>query len=113
MKPKVPRFSFRERAAEKAVTRAEDEVRLSSGEVSHADMARSNGGRLRGGRYKGPQSAFRRLQPLCDPMKAKPESIWFTHRLRHRCDAPIPSRRNNAEILSSPRNPARTMRIFS
>lgn len=59
MKPKVPRYSFKERAAEKAAAR--DEALLRSGEVAHADMARANGGSVRGARYKGPA---KRIQAL-------------------------------------------------
>ena len=53
MKPKAPRFSFKDRAAEKAFARERDEELLRSGEVSPADMARANGGFVRGARYKG------------------------------------------------------------
>jgi hypothetical protein len=56
-------FSFQERAAEKAAARAKDEEKLQSGEVSHAAMARANGGYLRGARYKGPS---KRLQALAE-----------------------------------------------
>ena len=58
MKPKAPRFSFKDRAAEKAAARARDEELLRSGQVSHADMARANGGSVRGVRYKGPAELF-------------------------------------------------------
>ena len=61
MKPKAPRFSFKDRAAEKAAARARDEELLRSGQVSHADMARANGGFVRGARYKGPA---KRIQAL-------------------------------------------------
>lgn len=61
MEPKVPRFSFKERAAEKAAARKRDEELLRSGEVSHAEMARANGGFVRGVRYKGPA---KRIQAL-------------------------------------------------
>ncbi|MFG6534810.1 hypothetical protein ACGYK5_13295 [Sulfitobacter sp. 1A16787] len=61
MKPKEPSFSFKERAAEKAAARKRDEELLRSGEVSHADMARANGGSVRGARYKGPA---KRIQAL-------------------------------------------------
>ncbi|MFG6562167.1 hypothetical protein [Sulfitobacter sp. 1A15299] len=61
MKPKAPRFSFKDRAAEKAAARERDEELLRSGEVSPADMARANGGFVRGARYKGPS---KRMQAL-------------------------------------------------
>ena len=58
MKPKAPRFSFKDRADEKAAARERDEELLRSGQVSHADMARANGGSVRGVRYKGPAELF-------------------------------------------------------
>lgn len=61
MKPKVPGFSPKERAAEKAAARARDEELLRSGGVSHADMARAIGGSVRGVRYIGPA---KRIQAL-------------------------------------------------
>jgi len=61
MKPKLPNFSFKKRAAEKAAARANDEAKLKSGQVSSAVMARANGGSLRGARYKGPS---KRIQAL-------------------------------------------------
>lgn len=61
MKPQGPKFSFQERAAAKAAARAKDEELLRSGHVSHAAMARANGGSLRGSRYKGPS---KRIQAL-------------------------------------------------
>ena len=65
MKPKVLNFSFKKRAAEKAVARANDEERLQSGQVSHAEMARVNGGHLRGLRYKG---RSKRMQAMVTEM---------------------------------------------
>ncbi len=59
MKPEVVYFSFSERAAEKAAARAIDEAKLLSGEVSRAEMARANGGHVRGFRYKGPSERMR------------------------------------------------------
>lgn len=61
MKPKVPSFSFKERAAEKAAARERDEELLRSGEASHADMARANGGSIRGVRYKSPAERIQAL----------------------------------------------------
>jgi len=61
MKSKAPSFSFKERAAEKAAARDRDDELLVFGEVSHADMARANGGSIRGVRYKGPA---KRIQAL-------------------------------------------------
>ena len=61
MKPKNSKFSFKKRAAEKAVARANDEERLQSGQVSPAMMARVNSGHLRGVRYKG---TSKRIQAL-------------------------------------------------
>ncbi len=61
MKPKGAKFSFQERAAAKAVARANDEERLQSGQVSPAVIARVNGGSLRGLRYKGPS---KRIQAI-------------------------------------------------
>lgn len=71
MKPKVPRFSFKERAAEKAAARKRDEELLRSGEVSRADMARANGGSIRGARYKGPAE---RMQALAAKMSDEESS---------------------------------------
>ena len=65
MKPKVSNFSFKKRAAEKAVARANDEERLQSGQVSPTEMARVNGGHLRGVRYNGPS---KRIQALVAEM---------------------------------------------
>ncbi len=61
MKPKAPEYSFSARAAEKAAARAVDEEQLRSGKVSRADMARINGGSLRGARYIGPAKHIRAL----------------------------------------------------
>jgi len=71
MKPKAPRFSFKDRADEKAAARARDEELLRSGQVSHADMARANGGSLRGARYKGPS---KRIQALAASLPSEDDS---------------------------------------
>ena len=71
MKPKAPRFSFKDRAAEKAAARARDEELLRSGQVSHADMARANGGSLRGASYKGPS---KRIQALAASQPSEDDS---------------------------------------
>ena len=71
MKPKASRFSFKDRAAEKAAARARDEELLRSGQVSHADMARANGGSLRGARYKGPS---KRIQALAASQPSEDDS---------------------------------------
>lgn len=72
MKPKVPRYSFQERAAEKAAARERDEELLRSGQVSHADMARTNGGSVRGARYKGPS---KRIQALAASLPSEDDSV--------------------------------------
>ena len=71
MKPKASRFSFKDCAAEKAAARARDEELLRSGQVSHADMARANGGFVRGARYKGPS---KRMQALAAPQPSESDS---------------------------------------
>ena len=71
MKPKAPRFSFKDRAAEKAAARERDEELLRSGQVSHADMARANGGFVRGARYKGPS---KRMQALAASLSSDDDS---------------------------------------
>lgn len=54
-------FSWKDRVAEKAASRAEDERKMASGEVSRAEMTRINGhGRL-GCEYKGPSERMRKL----------------------------------------------------
>ena len=65
MKRKFSNFSFKKRAAEKAVARANDEERLQSGQVSPAVMSRVNSGHLRGVRYNGPS---KRIQALVAEM---------------------------------------------
>ena len=72
MEPKMPRFSFQERAAEKAAARERDEELLRSGQVSHADMARANGGSIRGARYKGPA---KRIQALAASQPSDDDSV--------------------------------------
>lgn len=52
--------TWSERVAEKAEARAEDERRLSAGEISRADLARENGP-IKGGRYRGPSKRIQRL----------------------------------------------------
>ncbi len=64
MVTKVLRFAFQERAVEKADARERDEEKLRSGEVSHADMALSNGGYMRGFRYKGPSGRIQALATM-------------------------------------------------
>lgn len=71
MKPKAPRFSFKDRAAEKAAARERDEELLRSGEVSPADMARANGGFVRGARYKG---SAKRIQALAASLPSEDDS---------------------------------------
>ena len=68
MKPKVPEYSFSARAAEKAAARAVDEEQLRSGRVSRADMARANGGFIRGARYIGPAKRIRALAAKLEDM---------------------------------------------
>lgn len=57
----APKYSFARRAAEKAAARAKDEADLRSGAVSPADLARVNGGQVRGVRYVGPSERIQRL----------------------------------------------------
>ena len=64
MVTKVPRFSFQERQTEMADAGERDEEKLRSGEVSHADMALSNGGYMRGFRYKGPSGRIQALATM-------------------------------------------------
>jgi hypothetical protein len=68
MKPKVPEYSFSARAAEKAAARAVDEEQLRSGKVSRADMARANGGFIRGARYIGPSKRIQALAAKLEDM---------------------------------------------
>jgi len=60
MKPAARRFSFRDRAAEKAAARAEDEAALQSGAVTTAELARINGA-ARGVKRIGTSVRMRRL----------------------------------------------------
>ena len=60
MKPAARRFSFRDRAAEKASARARDEAALRSGAVTADELARINGG-VRGVKRIGPSDRIRRL----------------------------------------------------
>ena len=59
MSPEEPTFSFSARAAEKAAARERDEEKLASGETTRAEMARINGGSIRGVRYNGPAMRIR------------------------------------------------------
>ena len=68
MKPKAPEYSFSARAAEKAASRADDEEKLRSGEVSRADMARINGGSIRNVRYISPSKRIRALAAKLEDM---------------------------------------------
>jgi len=61
MKLNANEFSFQKRAAEKAASRAQDEEDMKSGKVSRAEMARINGGSIRGVRYVGPSKRIRHL----------------------------------------------------
>ncbi len=61
MEPKASEFSFEDRAAEKSASRANDQEKLLSGEVSRAEMSRINGGYLRDVRYVGPSKRIRDL----------------------------------------------------
>lgn len=64
MSPKEPTFSFSARAAEKAAARERDEEKLASGETTRAEMAKINGGSIRGVQYKGPAM---RIRSIVDP----------------------------------------------
>lgn len=46
MEAQGSKFSFQERAAAKSAARAKDEELLRNGQISHAAMARANGGGL-------------------------------------------------------------------
>lgn len=61
MSDEPKRYSFRERAAEKAAARAKDEARLADGSITPAELSRENG-MLRGKiTYKGPSLRMQRL----------------------------------------------------
>lgn len=55
-------FSFGERAAAKAASRAADEEAMNSGKVSRGDMARLNGGSLRKVRYNSSSQRIRSFE---------------------------------------------------
>jgi hypothetical protein len=61
MKPEVRRYSFEQRAAEKAAARAKDEAALKSGVVAPAKMAHVSGGSVRDVRRIGPAARMRRI----------------------------------------------------
>ena len=61
MKLRPEQFSFKQRAADKAAARAQDEVLLRSGSIPPGKMARTNGGAIRGVRHVGPSAEIRRL----------------------------------------------------
>ena len=56
-----PRYSFARHAAVKAASRARDEELLRSGEITPGELARINGGGVRGAVYVGPSERIRTL----------------------------------------------------